>query len=91
MKFPEKKKKFKKTLVVDGDSLIKTAYHGAKDLYYKDTHIGGIFQFLTMVRKMLNEYKFDRVYVFWDGPFSGRLRYDIYKEYKSNRGKNFYE
>ncbi len=90
MKIPEKKKKFKKTLVVDGDSLIKTAYHGAKDLYYKDTHIGGIFQFLTMVRKMLNEYKFDRVYVFWDGQFSGRLRYDIYKEYKSNRDKDFY-
>ena len=90
MKFPDKKKKFKKTLVVDGDSLIKTAYHGAKDLYYKDTHIGGIFQFLTMVRKMMNEYKFDRVYVFWDGQFSGRLRYDIYKEYKSNRDKDFY-
>jgi 5'-3' exonuclease len=90
VKFPDKKKKFKKTLVVDGDSLIKTAYHGAKDLYYKDTHIGGIFQFLTMVRKMMNEYKFDRVYVFWDGQFSGRLRYDIYKEYKSNRDKDFY-
>ena len=70
--------------------MLKTAYHGAKNLYYKETHIGGIFQFLTMVRKMLNENKFDRVYVFWDGTFSGRLRYDIYKDYKSNRDKDFY-
>ena len=90
MRIPSKKKRIQRTLLVDGDSLLKTAYHGAKNLYYKETHIGGIFQFLTMVRKMLNEYKFDRVYVFWDGQFSGRLRYDIYKDYKSNRDKDFY-
>jgi 5'-3' exonuclease len=91
VKIPNRKTKtFQKTLIVDGDSLIKTAYHGAKDLYYKDTHIGGIFQFLTMVRKLINEYKFDKVYVFWDGQFSGRLRYEIYEDYKSNRDKDFY-
>jgi len=91
VKIPNRKTKtFQKTLIVDGDSLIKTAYHGAKDLYYKDTHIGGIFQFLTMIRKLINEYKFDKVYVFWDGQFSGRLRYDIYEDYKSNRDKDFY-
>jgi len=25
----------------------------------------------------------------WDGNFSGKLRYDIYKDYKSGRGKNY--
>ena len=90
MPVPPKRKKYTNTLLVDGDSLLKTAYYGAKDLYYKETHIGGIFQFLTMLRKCLNEYRYDRVIVFWDGIFSGRLRYDIYKEYKSNRDKNFY-
>lgn len=91
MKIPSKRvSTFQKTLLVDGDSLIKTAYYGAKDLYHKDTHIGGIFQFLTMLRKMMNEYKFDKVYVFWDGQFSGRLRYEIYKDYKLNREKDFY-
>ena len=90
MRVPSKKKRTQRTLLVDGDSLLKTAYYGAKNLYYKETHIGGIFQFLTMVRKMLNENKFDRVYVFWDGTFSGRLRYELYKEYKSNRDKDFY-
>jgi len=87
---PTKRKKYTNTLLIDGDSLLKTAYHGAKNLYYKETHIGGIFQFLTMLRKCLNEHRYDRVFVFWDGRFSGRLRYDIYKEYKSNRDKDFY-
>jgi DNA polymerase-1 len=90
LRVPSRKKTFKHTLIVDGDSLIKTAYHGAKDLYYKDTHIGGIFQFLTMLRKIINEYRFDKIYVFWDGTFSGRLRHEIYKDYKSNRDKDFY-
>jgi 5'-3' exonuclease len=91
LRVPSRKKTFKHTLLVDGDSLVKTAYHGAKDLYYKDTHIGGIFQFLMMLRKIINEYRFDKIYVFWDGTFSGRLRYEIYKDYKSNRDKDFYE
>ena len=90
MSRPTKRKKYTNTLLVDGDSLLKTAYHGAKNLYYKETHIGGIYQFLTMLRKCLNEYRYDRVFVFWDGQFSGRLRYDIYKDYKSNRDKDFY-
>ena len=91
MSIPTKRKKYNNTLLIDGDSLLKTAYHGAKNLYYKETHIGGIFQFLTMLRKCLNEHRYDRVLVFWDGQFSGRLRYDIYKDYKSNRDKDFYK
>ena len=90
MQIPPKRKKYTNTLLVDGDSLLKTAYYGAKDLYYKETHIGGIFQFLTMLRKCLNEYRYDRVIVFWDGRFSGRLRYDIYNDYKANRDKNYH-
>ena len=84
------KKKFKHTLLVDGDALIKTAYHGASNLYYKDTHIGGLFQFFSLLRKVITENRFDKVFIFWDGPFSGRLRYEIYKDYKANRDKDFY-
>jgi 5'-3' exonuclease len=43
-----------------------------------------------MLRKIINEYRFDKIYVFWDGTFSGRLRHEIYKDYKSNRDKDFY-
>jgi len=64
---PTKTKKYTHTLLVDGDSLLKTAYHGAKDLYNKGNHIGGIFQFLTMLRKVINENRFDKVFIFWDG------------------------
>ena len=87
---PYKTKKYTHTLLVDGDSLLKTAYHGAKNLYYKGNHIGGIFQFLTMLRKVINENRFDKIFIFWDGRFSGRLRHEIYKEYKANREKDFY-
>jgi|TARA_R110000803_G_scaffold55379_5_gene112300 5'-3' exonuclease len=84
------KKKFNHTLLVDGDALIKTAYHGASNLYYKDTHIGGLFQFFSLLRKVITTNRFDKVFIFWDGPFSGRLRHEIYNEYKANRDKDFY-
>ena len=84
------KKKYKHTLLVDGDALIKTAYHGASNLYYKGEHIGGLFQFFSLLRKVITENRFDKVVIFWDGQFSGRLRYDIYPQYKMNRDKDFY-
>lgn len=84
------KKKYKHTLVVDGDALIKTAYHGASDLFYNGEHIGGLFQFFSILRKVITENRFDKVFIFWDGQFSGRLRHQIYTEYKSNRDKDFY-
>lgn len=78
------------TLLVDGNALFKTGYHGAKDEYnYKGEHIGGIYQFITILRKLLNENIYHKVFVFWDGAFSGLLRYRIYKDYKSDRGKNY--
>jgi DNA polymerase-1 len=84
------KSKKTSTLLVDGSALLKTAYHGAKQMFYKENHIGGLFQFFTTLRKILNENSIDRVYIFWDGEFSGRLRYEIYKDYKKSREKDFY-
>ena len=52
MQIPTKIKKYSNTLLIDGDSLLKTAYFGAKDLYYKDTHIGGIFSVLNYVKEV---------------------------------------
>jgi 5'-3' exonuclease len=42
-----------------------------------------------MLRKLLSENMYHRVYVFWDGNFSGKLRYEIYSPYKSSRGKDY--
>lgn len=80
----------KNILLVDGNSLFKVSYHGAKHSYNRDgKHIGGIYQFLTHLRKLLNENLYHQVFVFWDGNRGGKLRWDVYKDYKSNRNKDF--
>lgn len=86
----EIRKKTQNTLLVDGNALFKTAFFGAKNSYnQKGQHVGGIYQFMTTLRMLLTEDVYHRVYVFWDGNFSGLLRYKIYEPYKSGRGKNF--
>jgi len=78
------------TLLVDGNALFKVGYFGAKNEYnHHGQHIGGLYSFLTILRKILTEDLYHRVYVFWDGNFSGKLRYEIYEPYKSGRGKNY--
>jgi len=77
-------------LLVDGNALLKRAYNGAKNEINRDgDHIGGVYQFLTLLRKRLHESFFQQVYVFWDGKFSGKLRYNLYSDYKSGRGKDY--
>lgn len=86
----EKRKKTQNTLLVDGNALFKTGFFGAKNSFNQHGHhIGGIYQFMTTLRMLLTEDLYHRVYVFWDGNFSGKLRYDIYKPYKSDRGKDY--
>ena len=78
------------TLVVDGNALFKTGFHGATNEFNRNgQHIGGIYQFITVIRKLLNENIYQKVFVFWDGLFSGKLRYEIYPDYKSSRGKDY--
>lgn len=78
------------TLLVDGNALFKVGFFGAKNEYnHRGQHIGGVYQFLTVLRKLLTENLYHRVYVFWDGKYSGKLRYNIYSPYKSARGKDY--
>lgn len=76
------------TLVIDGHNLLKVSMSDPK-VNSKGVHIGGIFQFLLQIKIMLKLKDFDYVYVFWDGDNSGQLRYNIYKDYKANRDKNY--
>lgn len=86
----EIKEEIQNTLLVDGNALFKRGFSGAKELYNKDgIHIGGVYQFLTTLRMLLEQEMYHRVYVFWDGNFSGKLRYEIYEPYKSARGKDY--
>lgn len=86
----EKREKIQNTLLVDGNALFKVGYFAAKDTYNSNGHhIGGLYSFFTILRKLLTEDLYHRVYVFWDGNFSGKLRYEIYEPYKSGRGKDY--
>jgi len=77
-------------LIVDGNSLFKRSFLGAKDVYnQKEEHIGGIYQFITVLRMLMNEDLYHKVIVVWDGELSGQLRYKIYNDYKSNRNKDY--
>jgi 5'-3' exonuclease len=73
------------TLVVDGDNLLTIGFYGVKNCFFKGTHIGGIFHFLNILRKFIDEYHVDKVVVFWDGLDGSKSRKMIYSEYKENR------
>jgi len=86
-----KKKEKTKTLLIDGNVLMKRSYNGAKNVYYKEKHIGGIFMFYTSLRKLIVELTVDKVIIMWDGERGGSLRLDYYPDYKGNRPRFFDE
>ena len=81
----------KKTLLVDGDNLFKIGFHGARDLYNDGEHLGGIYHFINILRKFLEEHNHDKVVVFWDGESNSSIRKSIYPQYKSNRRQDMNE
>lgn len=89
LRIPRSKVKNKKTLIVDGNVLMKRSYNGAKNVYYKDKHIGGISAFYISLRKIIIEHKIDNVVITWDGERGGTLRLDHYPDYKGNRPRFF--
>ena len=74
-----------KTLLVDGNNLFKIGFHGAKELFYDGNHIGGVFHFINILRKFLEEHNHDKVIVMWDGESNSSARKLLYPQYKANR------
>ena len=74
-----------KTLLIDGNNLLKIGFHGVKDYYHKGKHIGGIWHFLNTSRRFIEEHNYDKVVVFWDGESSSTARKLLYPQYKENR------
>jgi 5'-3' exonuclease len=75
-----------RTLLVDSSFLLKRSFHGAKDTYTsKFGHIGGLYSFMTTVRKLIKEHKINKVVLVWDGEGGGVMRHRIDREYKANR------
>jgi DNA polymerase-1 len=74
-----------KTLIVDGDNLLKIGFYGVKDYYNGGEHVGGTWHFLNTIRKFLEETNFNKVMVFWDSDTNSSQRKLIYPKYKMNR------
>jgi 5'-3' exonuclease len=82
-----------RTLLVDSSYLLKRSFNGAKDVHTsKFGHIGGLYSFLTTVRKLIKAHKINKVVLVWDGQNGGVDRHQIDAAYKSNRkNKSWYE
>jgi len=80
-----------KTLLIDGDNLFKIGFHGVKELYNGGDHLGGIFHFVNIIRKFLEEHNHDKVVVFWDGSSNSSVRKSLYPQYKANRRQDMNE
>ncbi|MBR6516677.1 MAG: hypothetical protein IKT40_07440 [Bacilli bacterium] len=76
------------TLLVDGNSVMKMSLVD-KRLNRRGEEYGMVFQTLLQVKMQMQRKNFNHIYVFYDGDGSGRLRYEIYKDYKANRDKNY--
>jgi len=75
-----------RTLLVDSSNLLKRSFNGAKDIHTdKFGHIGGLYAFMTTIRKQIKDHMINKVVLVWDGEGGGVLRYRIDREYKANR------
>lgn len=81
-----------RTLLVDSSYLLKRSINGAKNVYTNSFgHIGGLYSFLTTVRKLVRENNINKVILAWDGENGGYYRYLIDNAYKANRdNKSFH-
>lgn len=80
-----------KTLLIDGNNLFKIGFHGVKELFSDGDHIGGVYHFINIIRKFLEEHNHDKVIVFWDSSDNSTIRKEIYPQYKDNRRQDMNE
>ena len=53
-----------KTLLVDGNNLLKIGIHGVKDFFNNGVHVGGIWHFINTLRKFLEENNYNKIVEF---------------------------
>ena len=74
-----------KTLLVDGNNLLKIGFHGVRDFFNNGEHVGGTRHFLNTLRRFLEENNYNKVVVFWDSQTGSSQRRILYPKYKLNR------
>lgn len=85
---PKKNEDFIYTLLVDGNSVMKQSLVD-KRKNDDGLEFGCVYQSLICIGNVLQKYDFNFCYVMFDGQDSGILRYNLYKDYKANRDKNY--
>lgn len=75
--------------MVDGEWNLKRNFKKRVELFAKGEHCGGSYGFLDSLRAVVNKVMPDKVIVMWDGKMSGKLRHDIYPNYKKDRNKSW--
>ncbi len=77
----------KKLILIDGNSLLFRAYFAMRPMVTsKGMHTQGVFAFVNMLGKILNDYHPTHIAVAFDLK-GGTFRHDVYKEYKAGRLK----
>ena len=74
-----------KTLLVDGNNLLKIGFHGVRDFFHKGEHVGGTWHFLNTLRRFLEENNYNKIVVCWDSETNSSQRRLLYPKYKLNR------
>lgn len=75
-----------RTLLVDSSFLLKQSINGNKTSYTNSFgHIGGLYTYFTILRKIIKEHGINKVINVWDGDNGGIYRHRIDKAYKANR------
>ena len=76
-----------KLILIDGNSLLFRAYFAMRPMVTsKGMHTQGVFAFVNMLGKILNDYEPTHIAVAFDLK-GGTFRHDVYKEYKAGRLK----
>jgi 5'-3' exonuclease len=81
-------KKYKYTLLINGNNIMKIASVDHK-MNSDGKEYGIILTSLRLIGDTLKKKDFDYCIVAYDGEGSGVLRYQYYKDYKANRDKNY--
>ena len=80
--------KYSYTLVVDGNNIMKMASVDHR-MNGNGEEYGVVMSSLRMIGDILKKKDFNYCYVVYDGEGSGFLRWELYPDYKANRGKQY--
>jgi 5'-3' exonuclease len=74
-----------KTLLVDGNSLLKNSFEATISTEEYKKNFNGIYLFLLKLRIILDSDSYSHLKIVFDGEKSGSLRREVYPEYKLKR------